>query len=336
MAEAALGLWTTHGPTLNTSPDQWVNRVKADVAQKHWFRGEELSFEELIERRVGERIHEKFTDNERKRRHDACQKAIAELAERWAAEAPDACIILGNDQRELFLPEIQPAFTVYHGETFYNLPLTDTQRKMLPPGIEEADWAYRPEERTVYPGLPALAEHVFEQAMEDGFDVAASAAWPCHEDHRHTGTPHAFSFVLRRIMRDRAVPTLPVIANTFYPPNQPTPQRCYELGRMIGRAVRRWDSDARVAVVGSGGMSHFCIDEELDRRVLSALGARDSRALCAIEPELLQSGSSELLNWIVASGILFETGLSGDVVDYVPCYRSDAGTGTANGFVCWN
>lgn len=335
MASTVLGMWTTHGPTLNTQPHQWAERVKADIGQRHWFRGEELSFDELVELRADEKIAGKFTDAERKRRYDACQRAIAHLSDQWKTLAPDVCVILGNDQRELFLPDIQPAFTVYHGASFYNVPLTDAQREMLPPGIAEADWAYRPETRTDYPALPGLAERVFEQATEDGFDIAASAEWPTRSDHRHSGTPHAFSFVIRRIMRDKAVPTLPVIANTFYPPNQPSGRRCYEFGRMIARAIARWGSDARIAIVGSGGMSHFCIDEDLDHRFLSAIRGRDQAALCGIERELLRSGSSELLNWIVAAGILFGTDLSGDVIDYVPCYRSEAGTGTANGFVCW-
>lgn len=336
MADIVLGMWTTHGPTLNTTPDQWVGRLKADLARKHWFKGEELAFDELVKRRAPEKISEKFTDAERQRRYDLCQAAIAKLGEQWDAANPDICVILGNDQRELFLENVQPTFTIYHGDSFYNVPLTDEQKALLPPGIEEAEWGYRPESRTEYPGAPALADKIFEQAMEDGFDVASSNEWPTHENHRHAGTPHAFSFILRRIMQDKAVPTLPVIANTFFPPNQPTARRCFEFGEMIGRAISNWKSDARVAVVGSGGMSHFCIDEDLDARFLDALCTRDADAICGIEQDLLQSGSSELRNWIVAAGVLFDTSLSGDIVDYVPCYRSDAGTGTANGFVCWN
>jgi OH-DDVA oxygenase/3-O-methylgallate 3,4-dioxygenase len=54
-----------------------------------------------------------------------------------------------------------------------------------------------------------------------------------------------------------------------------------------------------------------------------------------LDDELLQSGTSELKNWIGAAGALFQTDLKGGVVDYVPCYRSEAGTGTANGFLYW-
>jgi OH-DDVA oxygenase/3-O-methylgallate 3,4-dioxygenase len=49
----------------------------------------------------------------------------------------------------------------------------------------------------------------------------------------------------------------------------------------------------------------------------------------------MKDGTSELLNWISASGCLFQTGLSGERIDYVPCYRTEAGTGTAQGFVVW-
>jgi OH-DDVA oxygenase/3-O-methylgallate 3,4-dioxygenase len=85
-------------------------------------------------------------------------------------------------------------------------------------------------------------------------------------------------------------------------------------------------------------MSHFCIDEELDQRFFTAFRNRDAQALTSIDESLFQSGSSELKNWIHAAGCLFNSGLKGDpvVVDYVPCYRSEAGTGTANGFVYWH
>jgi OH-DDVA oxygenase len=131
------------------------------------------------------------------------------------------------------------------------------------------------------------------------------------------------------------VPNVPIIANTFFPPNQPTAKRCFELGRAVGRALKAWPSDTRVAVFGSGGMSHFVIDEQLDRTILNALANRDGDTLTSLSEDLLQSGSSELKNWIAAAGLLFETDLQGGVIDYQPCYRSEAGTGTANGFVAW-
>ncbi len=96
-----------------------------------------------------------------------------------------------------------------------------------------------------------------------------------------------------------------------------------------------WDSDASVAVFASGGLSHFVIDEELDRKVLGALAANDSDKLISIPEDLYQSGSSEIKNWIPLAAMMADLGRDMTLVDYVPCYRSEAGTGNAMGFVYW-
>ena len=50
---------------------------------------------------------------------------------------------------------------------------------------------------------------------------------------------------------------------------------------------------------------------------------------------MLRSGTSEYRNWIVVAGALAESPLSAKVVDYQPCYRSEAGTGCGMAFVTW-
>src|SRR5690606_6617085 len=152
MARIVLGLWTTHGPQLNTTPEEWMLRIPADRARQHWFKGKRYSFDELVELRAGEKLGEQATLQARARNHAACQAAIAETARIWAEAAPDFCVIFGNDQRELLLPSMQPAFTVYHGETFWNGPMPEERSSKLPPGIRESEWANRPEQRTEYPG----------------------------------------------------------------------------------------------------------------------------------------------------------------------------------------
>jgi OH-DDVA oxygenase/3-O-methylgallate 3,4-dioxygenase len=58
--------------------------------------------------------------------------------------------------------------------------------------------------------------------------------------------------------------------------------------------------------------------------------------LTSIPLKDLQSGTSGLKSWISLAGQL--EGASAEVheIDYVPCYRSPAGTGTANGFYWWD
>ena len=54
------------------------------------------------------------------------------------------------------------------------------------------------------------------------------------------GEGHAFGFVHQRLMREDAiVPIVPVALNTYFPPNQPRPKRCYELGQAIRRRCDR-------------------------------------------------------------------------------------------------
>jgi len=145
---------------------------------------------------------------------------------------------------------------------------------------------------------------------------------------------HAFTFPRYRLGLPASTPIVPVFVNTYYPPNVPSAARCYEFGKALRRAVEDWETSARVAVIASGGLSHFVVDEDLDHAVLAAITARDGQALGSLERDQLRSGTSEILNWIVAAGAL--ENLSATVLDYVPGYRTPAGTGAGMAFVRWD
>ena len=335
MAKIVLGIGTSHGPMLSTPWEQWGQRVNFDKQQPaHDFRGGSYSFEQLVEMRRDQHFEREITPEKWRARHAACQAAIERLAEKYAEVAPDVAVIVGNDQRELFTEDNFPAFAVYWGKTIENRPRTPEQVAKLPPGVAVAERGHAPPEDAVYPGLPELGRHIIEHMMETGFDVAASGVLPKGSGYVN-GIPHAYGFVYRRIMRDVVIPNVPVVLNTFYPPNQPTAKRCYEFGKALGRAIESWPSDKRVVVFASGGVSHFVIDEELDRVVLEALKAKDAQTLTSIPEDRFRAGTSEIKNWIPVSAIMAERGLDMTLVDYVPCYRSPAGTGNAMAFTYW-
>src|SRR5437016_2807115 len=100
-------------------------------------------------------------------------------------------------------------------------------------------------------------------------------------------------------MNGHQVPIVPVSINTYYPPNQPRAARCYALGKAIRRAIAAWPGDERVAVVASGGLSHFVVLEALDRAVLAALRTRDEAAIGRLSERLFRTGTSETKNWLV-------------------------------------
>jgi hypothetical protein len=102
----------------------------------------------------------------------------------------------------------------------------------------------------------------------------------------------------------------------------------------LRRAVETWAPDARVAVIASGGLTHFVIDEDLDRGVLDSIAAKDAAGLAGIPRGKLRSGNSEILNWVTAAAVL--EGLTPTILDYVPGYRTPAGTGTGMAFARWD
>jgi 3-O-methylgallate 3,4-dioxygenase len=129
------------------------------------------------------------------------------------------------------------------------------------------------------------------------------------------------------------LPIIPVILNTFDPPNQPTPKRCIALGKALRELIALWPQDLRVGVIASGGLSHFVVDEDLDHKIIQAIRDKDSVALESLDPKLLQAGSSEIRNWLVTSEMAKD--LDVDWVKYLPAYRSSAMTGTGLCFASW-
>jgi 3-O-methylgallate 3,4-dioxygenase len=88
-------------------------------------------------------------------------------------------------------------------------------------------------------------------------------------------------------------------------------------------------------VIASGGMTHFVLDEAFDNKVLDAMQTGDTATLTSLPEALFQSGTSEIKNWITVAGMMAEAGKKMKLIDYVPCYRSLAGTGSAMGFAQW-
>ena len=86
-------------------------------------------------------------------------------------------------------------------------------------------------------------------------------------------------------------------------------------------------------MLASGGLSHFLVDEALDRAILKACADKNAAFLQQLPRNKLMAGSSEILNWIAVAGAVEH--LDMDWFDYVPGYRTPAGTGTGMSFATW-
>lgn len=328
MARIVLGVGTSHTPMFTLDSDEWVHRADADRA--NWALnlsdGRRVNYPQLLEE-VGPRyeaearpavLHEKWLQ---------CERALDLLAATLESAAPDVVVIVGDDQGELFGPANQPAFAIYHAD---ELVTSDAfGREGSPEWVLKMGRGYLMDSRRAVRGDAALGVHLVSRMVESGVDVASVSRVEGHE----AGLGHAFGFIVQRLMRGLRVPIVPVLLNTYYPPNVPTPGRCIELGKALRTAIETYPSDLRVAVVASGGLSHFVVDEELDRRVLGALASRDHGVLRGIARGALNSGSSEILNWVLVAGAV--DFLPVRSMEYLPLYRTPAGTGVGAGFVTW-
>lgn len=335
MAELVLGVGTSHGPLLNTPPDDWELRAGADRANKALvYRGVEYPYDELLALRAPGFAAECAPD-ERRRRHTASRAAVTELGRRIKDAALDVLVVVSSDHKEVFGDELLPQFAVYWGDTMRHEPFTQEQLDGMKPGLAVAEVANQPERGTVRAGHPALAGHLIGQTSAAGFDPAASKHLPPGE-WGNSGIPHGWGFIFQQVLGGRDIPpTVPVFVNTFWQPNPPSAARCYDFGVALGEAIRAFPAGLRVGLVASGGLSHFVVDEELDRAFLAALADRDAEYLRALPDDVLRSGTSELRNWIVVAGALRDTALDAELVDYQPCYRAEAGTGCAMAFMTW-
>src|SRR5690606_38053692 len=109
---------------------------------------------------------------------------------------------------------------------------------------------------------------------------------------------------------------------------------CFDIGRAIHAAIGAASKDKRVAVIGAGGLSHIGIDQQLDKRLLDAIVAGDRERVAAIPPVALQSGHCQPLNRAVLGGIVAD--MNCRWLEYLPVYRTSAGTGIGLAFGSWS
>ena len=317
MAKIVLGIGTSHSPQLSVPAAMWeVMRQKDETDPR-------LDYKALVAK-AKPGLEAELTPEKFRQRDAACQEAIKTLGQKLQEANPDVVVVFGDDQHEQFSDDNMPTFAIYHGKS---LPVVKHSGRNLSGWklAEEKGWA---ETAPEYETGSGLAEHLVHALIDEEFDIAR-----CNKLRPEIGVGHAFSFLYRRILPGGRVPMVPVMVNTYYPPNQPTPKRCYALGRAVRRAIDSWDSNQRVAVMASGGLSHVVIDEEIDAMVIDGLRKKEPQTLWKLPRERLWGGTSEILNWVALAGVVESMELN--YLEYVTTYRSPAATGCGMGFAYW-
>ena len=331
MAKIVLGIGSSHGPQLEMPPENWAEYgSKAFDQSNHWFGGQTYSYPDLLAARAGDHFDKECNEDTYRTRFNACQQAIAHLAQTLGQAAPDVCIMFGDDQHEAFGDDNMPSFAIYHGETVLDgLPPSGHRAN-----LGDARVANRPAGPMNHPTDARLGEYLIESLIENEFDVTRTNKLPSQRDEAGA-IGHAFYYIYRRLMDNRVISNVPIMVNTYYPPNAPTARRCYKFGQAVRQAIEAWDSTKRVAIFASGGLSHTVIEEDFDQEIIDGLKHDDVEKLTEYPDVRFRAGTSEIKNWVALGGAMSGTGLAMNLVDYVPCYRTAAGNGCAMGFAEW-
>lgn len=328
MAELALGIGSSHSPMVTMNGADWLEWGQNDLRHPMLFdrSGRHLSYDEQLEL-AGDSNAERIKPDVCSAGAERVQAAVAKLNAVIGNARLDAIVVIGDDQDEHLLADNLPPFLIYWGKTIANAGIDNFEA--LPPLQQHFVPGYRePTGERHYSVAQDLAKHLIDSAFANDFDVSASSELPRPE----RGMGHAFGFTLRRLI-EPAVPIVPVMINTYNPPSQPRAARCAAFGSMLRDAIGRYDADARIGVIASGGLSHFIVLEDFDREVIAALEKNNLDDLTNVPESTYVSGTSEIKNWITAASVCHD--LAFELIDYVPGYRTPAGTGTGLAFATW-
>lgn len=327
MAQIVLGIASSHSPALLMEPPAWLSRAEHDdrhIHALHDFDGNRVSYDELLSK-TDANVQKEITPDVLAIRHEANQKAMKALSHALHDADPDLVIIIGDDHKEVFQDDNMPALSVFWGDSLPYKPQGMMKWK-YDASLKAENWY--PQESRDYPVDAERAQRLIGNLMERDFDVAHSRYFKPEQ-----GMSHSFGYVYHRIMTEKTYPIIPISINTYYPPNQILPQRAYRLGKAVRDAVESWHEPLKVVVMATGGLSHFVVDEQFDKTFLDIMAHGDEADHAQLPLEKLQSGNSELRCWSALAGAVH--GMDMKLIDYVPCYRSPAGTGCGMAFATW-
>ncbi|HTK36528.1 MAG TPA: extradiol ring-cleavage dioxygenase [Caulobacteraceae bacterium] len=189
---------------------------------------------------------------------DGLHAGFGELRDALHAARPDALVVIGAEHFANFFMDNMPAFAVGMADS-YSGP------------IEDVDWLHIPH-RTVR-GDAALSEALVAEMLQT-VDVAYAQEWRFD---------HGIMVPLHFLDPDNRLTVIPANINCQGPPLTPL-HRAWAFGEALRRAADKVPQ--RIAVVGTGGISHWPatpdsgrINEAWDRDFLDRWARNDRGAL---------------------------------------------------------
>ncbi len=237
---------------------------------------------------------------------------FGELGNRLKTANPDVLVIHSTDHWVNFFLDVMPAFCVGIGAEHEGPP----EPFMKPVYPHET-----------LPGHEELGRHILDRAFAADFDPAYSM---------RLKLDHGMCVPIWQFGLDPALPIVPIFINLVEKPF-PSPKRCLAWGRMVRQAIDSYPEDIRVAVLGTGGLSHSIgettmgwIDEPFDHACIELFrNAPDDRLATELDAMLENTGNggAELRAWVISHAAAGSKGF--DMVDYIPMPEALIGCGLA-------
>lgn len=304
-----LGLASSHAPGMWRPAEEWPNGLlrRPPEVRNHlpYTAKVEMESPEIIEGYI-KRI----------------QAAFATLRQQVQTYKPDALIMIGDDQGDMFDAANNPTFAVYTGdEPIWGVSVHDP-------------FETPPEKRTriSFPAHPELSTYILKGLVKKGFDMANAGTFKPRGNPQR-GVSHMVSNLVPEVDPQHEIPLVCLFLNEYFPP-LPTAKRCAELGQALTEILA--ERPERVAIYASGGLSHFpgefnagWIDTALDAWILERLERNDLAALQQLftfDSINLRSGTGEVRAWISVAAAMNRPAR---VVEYVPAHCTLTGCGFA-------
>jgi protocatechuate 4,5-dioxygenase beta chain len=212
-------------------------------------------------------------------------------AREWLAQVrPEVAVIFYNDHGLNFFLDKMPTFAVGAAAEYAN-----------------ADEGWGIPTQPPARGNLDLSWHLIEALVAREFDIVT-----CQE----MLIDHACTLPLKLFWPDDDVPPVeivPIDVNTVQFP-LPTARRTYRFGQAVGEALASWESDARVVVLGTGGLSHQLegeragfINKKFDMDFVDSLVSNPEWVTQYSDRELVEMAGTqgvELLNWLAMRAAL--------------------------------
>jgi hypothetical protein len=225
------------------------------------------------------------------------------LRRRLADARADLLVMFVNDHLQNFPYSNMPAFCVGLADA-YAAPSAGGARLMrLPP-------------RAIR-GAPDWSLALLEAGHAAGIDFAYSYELEPWDE---------LAVPLHFLLPEGELPIAPIYTNCGAPP-LPTVRRCHQVGEFVGAFVRARPAGERIALLATGGISHWVgtpetgrINPEWDHWVLDHVARADLEPLLRLTWEEIErdggNGGQEIRNWLALLGAV--PGWKGEPLAYEP------------------